>query len=71
MTATAAAAMIIVVGANLMVEMVGALEAMVILQETHVSRTVEVETKTSALTIGTLVVDCGPLIYSGAERSAK
>lgn len=51
--------------------MVDALGVMAKLQESLVSLTVEVETKTTALTIGTPVVDCGPLIYPGAERSAK
>ena len=41
------------------------------LQGTHVNPMAEVETKTTALTIGTPVVNCGPLIYSGAERSVK
>ena len=71
MIAIPAVATIIVVGASLMVEMGAARGATAIHQETLASPMVEVETKTSALTIGTPVVDCGPLIHSGAERSAK
>lgn len=70
--ATAAAvATTIVAGMNPTVAMVGALGVMAMLQESLVTLTVEVETKTTALTIGTPVVNCGPLIYPGAERSAK
>ena len=60
-----------VVEASLMVGMGDAPEDMAMHQETLAIPTAEVETKTSALTIGTPVVDCGPLIHSGAERSAK
>jgi len=69
--ATAAVAMITAVAAIHIVEMVDALEATGMLHGTHASLTVEVETKTTALTIGTPVVKSGPLIYSGAERSTK
>jgi len=54
-----------------MAAMVDAPGVMVMPQESLVSLTVEVETMTTALTIGTPIVDCGPLIYPGAERSAK
>lgn len=67
----AAVATTIVAETSPMVAMVGALGAMAMLQESLVTLTVEVETKTTALTIGTPVVNCGPLIYLGAERSAK
>lgn len=50
---------------------VDALGVIAMLQESLGSLTVEVETKITALMIGTPVVDCGPLIYPGAERSAK
>lgn len=70
-TAIAAAAMTIVAGTTLTAVIVGARGAIAMLQETPANLMVEVETKTTALTIGTPVVDCGPLIYPGAERSAK
>lgn len=70
-TATAAAATTIAAEMSPTVVIVDALVATAILQESPAIHTVEVETMTTALTIGTPVVDCGPLIYSGAERSAK
>jgi hypothetical protein len=67
----AAVATNIVVGMNPTAAMVDDLGVMAMLQGSLVSLTVEVETRITALTIGTPVVDCGPLIYPGAERSAK
>ena len=70
--ATAAVATNTAEGATPTAEMVDVLGAtLVILQEIRVSLTVEVETKNTALTIGTPVVNFGPLIYSGAERSGR
>ena len=75
MTVTAAEVTITAVAASITVGMVGVLAIQLPmamrLQETPGTHTAEVETKTTVLTIGTPVDDCGPLIYSGAERSAK
>ena len=72
MIATAAVAMNTAAEAIHTAETVGVREVMgTPAHEIHASLMVEVETKTTALTIGTPVVRCCALIYSGAERSTK
>lgn len=72
MTATAAEVTTIVVAMNTTHAIAGVLEILVIMGtqvlETRVTHTPEV---TTAQTIGTPVDRSGPLIYPGAERSAK
>ena len=75
MIVTVDEAMTTVEAANTIAGMVGVLAMQLVtamgLQEIRETHTAEVETKTTVLTIGTPVDDCGPLIYLDAERSAK